>query len=106
MLKKAQAKELEWNINRYLTKINYKIHTDSSREHLIPANIKTKEVTIEADLLNMALFAKRISNDAMNILYKKGNIRDSDNVTQRVFLANLERSILYLSAMEHHLKSA
>lgn len=27
---------LEWNINRILTKLNYKIHTDAIKEHIIP----------------------------------------------------------------------
>ena len=53
---------LEWNLQRTLSKINYRIHTDAIKENLIPQIISTKESAIiyatEADLLNMALFGK------------------------------------------------
>jgi hypothetical protein len=52
---------LEWNLQRALSKINYRIHTDAIKEHIIP-NIVTKEqITYtyaeEADLLNVAACA-------------------------------------------------
>ena len=53
---------LNWNLNRTLSKINYKIHTDAIKENLIPENVSKKHVGItyatEADLLNVALFGK------------------------------------------------
>ena len=62
MLKDEEAKamSLEWNFQRTLAKVNYRIHTDAIKEHLIPiqlTNAQTGKVyASEADLLNMALF--------------------------------------------------
>jgi hypothetical protein len=85
---------LGWDIKRMLTKINYKIHTDSVKVHLIPENISKNRANIiyasEADVLNVALFSKtaREWRDANQV--KQGNIRDYADVTQLVVLANLE----------------
>jgi len=61
-LKSQQTKELDWNIKRKLTKINYRIHTDAIKQNLIPQNLNKKQITFvyanEADVLNMALFGK------------------------------------------------
>jgi hypothetical protein len=85
---------LEWNLQRTLSKINYRIHTDAIKEHIIP-NIVTKEqITYtyaeEADLLNVALFGKtaRQWRDANPDL--KGNIRDYATLEQLVVLSNME----------------
>jgi hypothetical protein len=56
------SKRLEWNLQRTLSKINYRIHTDAIKETLIPPVI-TKEQSAavyanEADLLNIALFGQ------------------------------------------------
>jgi hypothetical protein len=52
--------KLEWNLQRTLSKINYRIHTDAIKEQLIPQAItKTQTGMVyasEADMLNMALF--------------------------------------------------
>ncbi|MBW9158818.1 KilA-N domain-containing protein [Clostridium tagluense] len=53
---------LEWNLNRLLSKLNYKMHTDAIRENLISNDLTNKGISIiyanEADVLNMALFGK------------------------------------------------
>jgi hypothetical protein len=93
-LKEAEAKELDWSIKRSLTKINYRIHTDAIKEHLIPSTLNSQQTSIvyanEADILNMALFgitAMQWRNANPN---KQGNVRDHANVIQLVCLANLE----------------
>ena len=52
--------QLEWNLQRTISKINYKIHTDAIKEILIPKEITKLQTSIvyanEADLLNVALF--------------------------------------------------
>jgi len=90
----GKSKSLEWNLQRTLSKINYKIHTDAIKEHLIPPKVnKEKSNTIyasEADLLNVALFgitAKEWRNDNPE---RKGNIRDYASLEQLVVLSNLE----------------
>jgi hypothetical protein len=89
-----RQKSLEWNLQRTLSKINYRIHTDAIKEHIIP-NIVTKEQTSctyaeEADLLNVALFGMTAKQwrDANPDL--KGNIRDYATLEQLVVLSNME----------------
>jgi hypothetical protein len=54
--------KLEWNLQRTLSKINYRIHTDAIKENIIPRLIDTQDTALvyasEADLLNVALFGK------------------------------------------------
>jgi hypothetical protein len=61
-LKNQQAKELDWNIKRKLTKINYSIHTDAIKQNLIPYDLTAQQINFvyanEADVLNMAIFGK------------------------------------------------
>ena len=93
-LKSQQTKELDWNIKRQLTKINYRIHTDAIKENLIPKNLSPEKISFvyatEADVLNMALFGKTAKQWRDENLGKDGNIRDYANVSQLVCLANLE----------------
>jgi len=83
-----------WDIKRMLAKINYKIHTDAVKTHLIPANISKNRVNIvyanEADVLNVALFGKTAKEWRDENTGKDGNVRDYADVTQLVVLANLE----------------
>jgi len=89
-----QQKSLEWDLQRTLSKINYRIHTDAIKEHIIP-NIVTKEqisytYAEEADLLNVALFgmtAKQWRDTNHNL---KGNVRDYATLEQLVVLSNME----------------
>jgi KilA-N domain len=56
----ARRSSLDWNLSRALSKINYRIHTDAIKEHIIPKALSQEEIMFayptEADLLNMALF--------------------------------------------------
>jgi hypothetical protein len=85
---------LTWNLNRTLSKLNYRIHTDAIREHLVPPKITQAQAAItyasEADLLNMALFgltAKEWRDANPNL---DGNMRDHATVEQLLVLANIE----------------
>jgi hypothetical protein len=93
-LKSQQENELDWNIKRKLTKINYHIHTDAIKENLIPQNLTPQQISYvyanEADVLNMALFGKTAKQWRDENPGEKGNIRDYANVSQLVCLANLE----------------
>lgn len=95
-LKEDESKKLAlgWDVKRILTKINYKIHTDAIKEHLIPENISKSRTNIvyanEADVLNVALFGKTAKEWRDENSGKEGNIRDYADVTQLVVLANLE----------------
>ncbi|MBI2267871.1 MAG: KilA-N domain-containing protein [Candidatus Blackburnbacteria bacterium] len=95
-LKQEENLRLEqgWDIKRMLAKINYKIHTDAVKAHLIPANISKNRINMvyanEADVLNVALFGKTAKDWRDENKSKDGNIRDYADVTQLVVLANLE----------------
>jgi hypothetical protein len=95
-LKEDENRRLEtgWNVKRTLAKINYKIHTDAIKKHLIPPYISKQSASImyanEADVLNMALFGMTARNWHDKNPKKDGNIRDHSDVTQLVVLANLE----------------
>jgi hypothetical protein len=93
-LKRQQTKELDWDIKRKLTKINYRIHTDAIKENLIPKNLNKTQIFFvyanEADILNVALFGKTAKQWRDENPKEKGNIRDYANVSQLVCLANLE----------------
>lgn len=85
---------LGWDAKRTLTKINYKIHTDAIKEHIIPHLLTKKETkfvhTNKADVLNVALFGITAKDWREKNKDKKGNIRDYANIYQLVCLANLE----------------
>ena len=53
---------LGWNLNREISKLNYRIHTDAIKENLIPPELTLEQIAYkyanEADLLNVALFGK------------------------------------------------
>jgi hypothetical protein len=97
-LKTAENKQqsLEWDLSRALAKINYKIHTDAVKEHLIPPELTEEQINIvyasEADVLNMALFGQTASE--WRKLHpqkaKTGNIRDSALLEHLIVLSNLE----------------
>ena len=85
---------LAWNLNRTLSKLNYHIHTDAIKAHLIPSAVTPAQATItyanEADMLNVALFSQtakqwRDSNPSL-----EGNMRDYATVEQLLVLANIE----------------
>lgn len=93
-LKEQEQGQLEWNIRRSLTKINYRIHTDAVKMNLVPKELSAKEKNIiyasEADVLNMALFGVTAKTWRENNPDKDGNIRDYSNISQLVCLSNLE----------------
>ena len=84
---------LNWNLNREISKLNYKIHTDAIKEYLL--NDLTDEqlsykYASEADLLNVALFNKRAKQWRDENPKLKGNMRDYANLQELLVLANME----------------
>ena len=90
----TRQKSLEWNLQRTLSKINYRIHTDAIKEHIIPAFVTKEQINYvyanEADLLNVALFGKTAKQWRDENLNEKGNIRDYASLEQLVVLSNME----------------
>ncbi len=85
---------LNWNLNREISKLNYKIHTDAIKENLIPADLTPNQVAFtyanEADLLNVALFGMTAKQWRDNNPDRKGNIRDYATLNQLLVLSNME----------------
>jgi hypothetical protein len=93
---------LNWNINRILAKVNYRIHTDAIRDNLIPLELTAKQRSFvyadEADLLNVALFGQTAAEWRRANPGKDGNIRDHATIEQLLVLANIENvNALYIS---------
>jgi len=85
---------LAWNLNRTLAKLNYRIHTDAIREHLIPVSLTAEQVNFtyasEADVLNVALFGLTAKDWRDAHPDADGNIRDHAAIEQLLVLANIE----------------
>ena len=85
---------LNWNLNREVAKLNYRIHTDAIKANLIPTELTPEQISYkyanEADLLNVALFGKTAKQWRDENPDKKGNIRDDANLNQLLVLANME----------------
>ena len=85
--------EIEWSVRRELAKTNYKIHTASIKENLIPTLSNKQKLYAyanEADILNVALFGMTAKEWKEKNPKLKGNIRDYANAIQLVILFNLE----------------
>lgn len=85
---------LNWNLNREISKLNYKIHTDAIKENLIPPDLTKEQIPYtyasEADLLNVALFGKTAKQWKESNPKSKGNMRDMASINQLLVLANME----------------
>ena len=85
---------LNWNLNRELSKINYRIHTDAIKENLIPPELTSIQISYtyasEADLLNVVLFGKTAKQWKETNSDKSGNIRDYASIHQLLVLSNME----------------
>ena len=89
-----QRQSLEWDLQRTLSKINYRIHTDAIKEHIIPKEITKTQASMvyasEADILNVALFGMTATQWRDVNPGKDGNMRDNATLEQLVVLSNME----------------
>jgi hypothetical protein len=89
-----QRLSLGWNLNRALSKLNYRIHTDAIKAHIIPALLSAKQINFiyanEADMLNMALFGQTAKQWRDANPKQAGNMRDEATIEQLLVLANIE----------------
>lgn len=85
---------LNWNLNREIAKLNYRIHTDAIKDNLILQELTPEQISYkyanEADILNVALFGMTAKQWRDNNTDKKGNIRDDATLNQLLVLANME----------------
>jgi len=112
VLKQAEIKGRQWDYHRFLSKVNYRLQTDTIRDHILPALqvSKNREWLVyadEADLLNMSVFgvtAKQWRDENPDKAKKGDNIRDYADIVQLNVLANLEslNSVLIERKVEKH----
>ena len=87
--------KMDWTANRMLAKTNYRIHTDSIKQNIVPKITENQKKYIyaeEADVLNVALFgmtAKEWKESNPNL---RGNIRDYTDLKHLLILRNLENT--------------
>lgn len=89
----AYKSKVEWSVSRSLSKTNYKIHTNSIKENLLPLLTDKQKQFIykdEADVLNVALFGITAKEWRKNNPSLTGNIRDYTDILHLVVLSNLE----------------
>ena len=93
-LKAKEQKLLGWSAKRELSKINYRIHTDAIKNHLIPEEVTREQANIiyaeEADVLNVAMFGMTAKEWREANPELKGNIRDYATVNELICLSNME----------------
>ena len=85
---------LNWNLNRELSKLNYRIHTDAIKANLIPPELTPAQIAYtyasEADMLNVVLFGKTAKQWRDENQNETGNIRDQATIYQLLVLSNME----------------
>ena len=93
-LKAKEQELLGWTAKRELSKINYRIHTDAIKSHLIPEEVTREQANIiyaeEADVLNVAMFGMTAKQWREANPELKGNIRDYATINELICLSNME----------------
>ena len=93
-LKEEEQKQLGWTAKRELSKINYRIHTDAIKSHLVPDEVIPAQASIiyaeEADVLNVAMFGMTAKQWREANPDLKGNIRDYATINELICLSNME----------------
>ena len=99
-LKEVESNQynLEWDVRRLMTKVNYVLHTDAVQKHIIPKSIlpiekQGIEYANEADLLNVALYgytAKQWKEANPQLALNGKNMRDFSSITDLLIMSNLE----------------
>ena len=93
-LKEQEQAQIGWTAKRELSKINYHIHTDAVKQHLVPPQLTPAQASIvyanEADVLNMAMFGMTAKDWREANPELKGNIRDYATINELICLSNME----------------
>ena len=93
-LKEEEQRQIGWSARRELSKINYRIHTDSIKRNIIPEEVTPQQASIiyahEADVLNVAMFGMTAKQWREANPDKKGNIRDYTTINEIICLSNME----------------
>lgn len=80
---------LNWNLNREISKLNYRIHTDAIKENLLPPELTPAQISFtyanKADMLNVVLFGKTERNEIyfVQLRHESGNGKDHKLCAQK-----------------------
>ena len=89
----AYRNQLDWQVNRYISKLNYTIQTDAIKENIAPT-LQPSQISYayssEADLVNVALFGMTAKEYKKAFPEKEGNQRDNATIEQLLVLNNLQ----------------
>jgi len=89
----SYQEKIEWSVRRSLSKTNYRIHTDSIKENIVPKLTEKQKQFVyatEADVINVALFGMTAKEWKKNNPNLEGNIRDYADILHLIVLSNLE----------------
>lgn len=99
----SYQEKIEWSVRRSLSKTNYKIHTDSIKENIVPTLTDKQKLFVyanEADVINVALFGMTAKEWREKNPELDGNIRDYADILHLIVLSNLE--VLNASMIENN----
>ena len=88
-----QRQKLEWDVNRYFSKVNYDFQTRAISDNIskrLPASEQAFPYASEADMLNQIVFGMTARQWRESNPDAKGNIRDAASMAELLILANLE----------------
>ena len=103
----SYQEKIEWSVRRSVSKTNYRIHTDSIKENIVPSLTEKQKQFVyanEADVINVALFGMTAGQWRKNNPNLEGNIRDYTDILHLVVLSNLE--VLNANMIENNIKQS
>ena len=103
----SYQEKIEWSVRRSLSKTNYRIHTDSIKENIVPKLTEKQKQFVyatEADVINVALFGMTAKEWKKNNPNLEGNIRDYADILHLIVLSNLE--VLNASMIDNNISQS
>lgn len=103
----SYQQKMEWSVRRSLSKTNYRIHTDSIKNIIVPKLTENQKKFVyanEADVINVALFGMTAKEWRENNPNLEGNIRDYADILHLIVLSNLE--VLNASMIDNNISQS
>lgn len=83
---------LNWNLNREISKLNYRIHTDGIKENLLPPELTPAQISFtyanEADMLNVVLLSRRKADDCVEVELELDELDVTSAESQATYVEN------------------
>lgn len=103
----SYQQKIEWSVRRSLSKTNYRIHTDSIKNSIVPKLTEKQKKFVyanEADVINVALFGMTAKEWREKNPDLEGNIRDYTDILHLIVLSNLE--VLNASMIDNNISQS